>query len=160
MDQIYFGNVDENPLFNSKPAEERFREYVYHYTTYPAKAVENSITGCVFVEFFVERDGSVSNVKIIGSVDPTLDAEVLRVVNSSPNWTPGKMDGHPVRMSYTIPINFGLNKVNTISFPKKVKLSKKTTLLKELNIVGFSCFCSLRHPKEGNVVLHILERLI
>jgi TonB family protein len=151
MDQIYFGNVDENPLFNSKSAEERFREYVYYYTTYPAKAVENSITGCVFVEFFVERDGSVSNVKIVGSADPTLDAEALRVVNSSPNWTPGRMDGHPVRMSYTIPINFGLNKVNTLSSPKKVKLSKKTTLLKELNILGPSCFCDLRRPKEGTL---------
>jgi TonB family protein len=133
--------VDEKPLFNGKPAEEGFRKYVGISTNYPPIAMENGTIGRVFVEFCIERDGSVSNVKIIGSEHPVLDNEVLRVINGSPNWTPGKKNGHPVRMSYTFPINFSFGEVNNTSFSKKVKLSKKTILLEELNIIGFNCCC-------------------
>ena len=120
-DKIYFGNVDENPLFSGKPVEEGFRKYVGAYTSYPVKAIENRenyIVGRVFVEFIVEKDGSVSNVKIVGGATPALETEALRVVKASsnwkptilveealklgeapPGWTPGKLNGEAVRMS-------------------------------------------------------------
>ena len=149
-DKIYFGNVDVNPLFNGKPAEVGFCEYVWHNICYPAKAFENCIVGRVFIEFIVEKDGSVNNVKVTGGADPILEAEALRVVklspswtpnrytvNSSSNWTPGKIDGKAVRMSYTIPISFRLGCENVKSSSKKAKLSKKTILLKEVDILAF-----------------------
>ena len=136
-EKVYFGNVDENPMFNGKPAEEGFREYVVHRVRYPPVAQENNITGRVFVEFIVERDGSVSNVKIVGSADPLLDAEALRVIRSSPNWSPGKINGETVRMSYTFPFNFRIDGLNVAPSPKEVELSEETTILSEVVIVGF-----------------------
>ena len=141
VSKIYFGNVDENPLFNGKPAEEEFHKYIYKNAVYPGKAAANCVIGRVFVEFIVERNGSLSNLKIVGGADPVLEAEALRVViNSSPNWTPGKIDGETVRMSYTIPINFRIG-ANVKSSSKKVKLSKKTILLEEVDIFTFCAPC-------------------
>ena len=137
VDKVYFGNVEENPMFNGKPAEEGFREYVSQRVIYPPVAQENSITGRVFVEFIVEKDGSVSNLKVVGSVDPILDAEALRVINSSPNWSPGKVDGKAVRMSYTFPFSFRIDGLNNTSSSREAELSDKTTLLKEVVIVGY-----------------------
>ncbi|MDR2039861.1 MAG: energy transducer TonB [Bacteroidales bacterium] len=130
-------NVDENPLFNDKPAEVGFREYIVNHTIYMVSAMEDGITGRVFVEFLIEKDGSVSNVKIVGSLDPVLDAEALRVVNSSPSWTPGKIDGKPVRISYTLPFKFSLDNMIAPS-SKKTELSEETLLLEEIDIKGFS----------------------
>jgi protein TonB len=56
----------------------------------------------------VEKDGSISNVKIAKGVDPSLDREAMRVINSMPRWTPGKIKGQPVRVKYTVPVNFRL----------------------------------------------------
>jgi len=141
-DKIYFGKVDENPLFSGKPAEEGFRKYVSAFTVYPVEAAKNIIIGRVFVEFIVERDGSVSNVKIVGGADPVLEFEALRIVTASPNWTPAKINGEAVRMSYTLPINFSVGGGGT-STSKKAKLSKKSILLEEIGIIGFSCFCNI-----------------
>ena len=139
IDKIYFGNVDENPLFDGKPVEKGFREYVSRSICWPAKAYgENFISGRIFVEFIVERDGSVSNAKVVGGADPLFEFEALRVINSSPNWAPGKLNGEAIRMSYTLPINFmGNTDNNLISTSKKAKLSKKTILLEEIVILVF-----------------------
>ena len=75
---------------------------------YPAVAVENGIQGRVTVSFVVEKNGSISNVNVVKSVDPSLDNEAVRVVRSMPRWTPGKQNGQPVRVKYTIPVNFKL----------------------------------------------------
>ena len=75
---------------------------------YPEIAAENGIQGRVFVSFVVEPDGSVSNVRVVRGVDPALDREAIRVVKSSPRWTPGRQRGRPVRVTFTFPIIFVL----------------------------------------------------
>ena len=84
------------------------RKYIMQNLKYPEIAAENGISGRVFVRFVVEPNGSVSNVNVVRGVDPALDAEAVRVVKSSPKWTPGKQRGKPVRVSFTFPINFVL----------------------------------------------------
>ena len=75
---------------------------------YPAVAAENGIQGRVIVGFIVERDGSLSNVKVERSVDPALDREARRVVKSMPKWQPGKAKGSTVRVKFTVPIVFSM----------------------------------------------------
>lgn len=77
-------------------------------TNYPEIAKDNGITGKVFVQFVIEKDGSVTNVKVMRAVDPYLDKEALRVVQSMPKWKPGKQRGKPVKVSFQVPINFKL----------------------------------------------------
>ena len=76
---------------------------------YPKVAEENGIQGRVVVSFVVEKDGSVSDVKVTRGVDPSLDKEALRVVSSMPNWNPGMQDGEPVRVKYNLPLTFKLD---------------------------------------------------
>lgn len=75
---------------------------------YPAIAVESNIKGKVTVIFVVNKDGSISDAKILRGVDEALDNEALRVVYSMPKWKPGKQSGKPVRVSFSVPINFVL----------------------------------------------------
>lgn len=77
---------------------------------YPAIASENDISGKVTVNFIVNKDGSVSDARILRGVDPALDKEALRVVYCMPKWKPGKQGGKPVRVSFSVPINFVLSK--------------------------------------------------
>ena len=73
---------------------------------YPAEAKEKGTQGRVIIQFVVEKDGSITEAKVARGVDPLLDAEALRVINSSPKWKPGKQGGQPVRVKYTIPVAF------------------------------------------------------
>lgn len=75
---------------------------------YPATAKENNVQGRVIIGFVVEKDGSISDAKVLRSVDPALDQEALRLVNSMPKWKPGTMDGKPVRVRYSVPFTFRL----------------------------------------------------
>ena len=75
---------------------------------YPAEAKEKGTQGRVIIQFVVEKDGSITEAKVARGVDPLLDAEALRVINSSPKWKPGKQGGQPVRVKYTIPVAFRL----------------------------------------------------
>ena len=99
---------DNPPLFKGKDVEEGFREYVNHKTVYPQAALLNGIQGRVVVEFDVNRQGKVENAKVVQGVHPLLDAEALRVVKSSPKWTPGVQRGKKVKVKYTFPFNFRL----------------------------------------------------
>lgn len=76
---------------------------------YPVLAMENGIQGKVFVQFVIERDGSITDVKVVRGVDSSLDKEAVRVVKAMPKWTPGKQRGKAVRVSFTLPINFQLS---------------------------------------------------
>ena len=76
---------------------------------YPKEALDKGITGRVLVEFVVERDGSINDVKIMKSVDPILDNEAIRIVKAMPKWEPGTMDGKAVRVKHTLPVMFRLN---------------------------------------------------
>jgi len=99
--------VEEMPSFGTGDAN-GFRSYVSSNMKYPEVAAENGIQGRVFVQFVVESDGRLTNVKVIRGVDPALDKEAVRVVESSPRWNPGKQRGKPVRVSFTFPITFVL----------------------------------------------------
>ena len=75
---------------------------------YPVVAEENGVQGRVIVTFVVERDGSITDVKVVKSVDPSLDKEAVRVTKSMPKWIPGKQNGSAVRVKYTLPVTFRL----------------------------------------------------
>ncbi len=99
--------VEDMPGFGGGDSN-KFREYIAKNLRYPEVAAENGIQGRVFVQFVVEPDGRVSNVKVVRGVDPALDKEAIRVVENSPKWKPGKQRGKPVRVSFTFPIIFVL----------------------------------------------------
>ena len=75
---------------------------------YPVVAEENGVQGRVVVTFVVEKDGSITDVRVVKSVDPSLDKEAQRVVKSMPKWIPGKQNGSAVRVKYTVPVTFRL----------------------------------------------------
>ena len=103
---IVFVSPEEMPLFPGGDAA--LLKFLSQNVKYPDIAVENGITGKVTVNFVVNKDGSVSDAKILRGVDPALDKEALRVIYSMPKWKPGKQSGKPVRVSYSVPINFML----------------------------------------------------
>ncbi len=104
--EIFF-IVEDMPTFQGKDVN-AFRDWVSKHIKYPEIAAENGISGRVFVRFVVEPNGVVDNVTVVRGVDPALDAEAIRVVKSSPKWSPGKQRGKAVRVAYTIPIVFVL----------------------------------------------------
>ena len=75
---------------------------------YPVIAQENGIQGRVTCSFVVNKDGSIVDAEVIRGVDPSLDKEALRVINTMPKWSPGKQRGKPVRVKYTVPVTFRL----------------------------------------------------
>ena len=105
---IPFQLVEEKPSFNGGDANE-FSKWVNSKLQYPEIAKENGVQGRVILQFTVNPDGSVSNVKVLRGVDSSLDKEAVRVVTMSPKWTsPGKIDGKPVKVTYTFPVIFQL----------------------------------------------------
>ncbi len=103
--QVFF-IVEDMPEFPG--GEMALRTYIANAIKYPVIAQENGIQGKVYVTFVVGKDGSVSNASIARGVDPSIDKEALRVINTLPKWKPGKQRGKPVNVSYTVPINFQL----------------------------------------------------
>jgi len=96
--------VDEMPSFPGGPAE--LMKWLSSHVQYPAIAIDICIQGTVIVAFIVEPDGSVSNAKLVRSVDPSIDQEALRLVGQMPKWNPGKRAGIPVRVRCCLPIKF------------------------------------------------------
>ncbi len=105
-DEEIFFIVEEMPEFPG--GEQALRKYIANTVKYPEKAQEEKIQGKVYVTFVVSKDGSVANAKIARGVDPSLDAEALRVINGLPKWKPAKQRGEFVNVSFTVPINFKL----------------------------------------------------
>lgn len=103
--QVFF-IVEDMPEFPG--GELALRKFIANAIKYPVIAQENGIQGKVYVNFVVDKDGSITNAKIARGVDPSLDKEALRVVNSLPKWKPGMQRGKPVKVSYTVPISFVL----------------------------------------------------
>ncbi len=99
--------VEDMPTFRGGDVD-KFREWVQKRVKYPQIAAENGIQGKVFIMFVVEPDGSVSNVQILRGVDPALDDEAIKAVQASPKWVPGKQRGAPVRVRFSITVNFQL----------------------------------------------------
>jgi len=104
---IPFQLVEKAPSFKGGDAN-TFSKWVATQLVYPDIAKENGIQGRVIVQFTVEKDGRVTNVKILRGVDPTLDKEAVRVINSSPKWEPGRQRDRTVKVTYTFPVIFQL----------------------------------------------------
>lgn len=101
-----FDVVEEMPSFPG--GNGALMSYLASNINYPVVAQENGVQGRVIVSFVVERDGSISDVRVARSVDPSLDREAQRVVKSMPRWKPGKQNGSAVRVKYTVPVVFRL----------------------------------------------------
>lgn len=102
-DKVY-DIVEQQPEFPGGQAA--LMNFLRETIKYPAEAAKNGIEGRVIVRFVIGSDGTVGNVEIVRGVDPQLDAEAVRVINAMPKWTPGKQDGKPVAVKYTIPVTF------------------------------------------------------
>ena len=101
-----FDVVEEMPSFPGGPGA--LMSFLSGNIKYPVVAEENGIQGRVIVAFVVERDGSITDVRVVKSVDQSLDKEAVRVVKSMPRWIPGKQNGSAVRVKYTVPVTFRL----------------------------------------------------
>jgi protein TonB len=106
-DEEVFFIVEDMPSFQGK-GQEGFREWIAKNLRYPEIAAENGISGKVYVQFAVNSKGQVVDAVVVRGVDPALDKEAIRVVMSSPKWTPGRQRGKPVKVQFTFPINFVL----------------------------------------------------
>jgi protein TonB len=102
-----FFMIEVNPTFKGGDLD-KFREWVRRRTIYPQLAQDNGIKGKVYLTFVVERDGTVSNVKVVKGVDKLLDDEAVKAIESSPKWSPGLQRGRPVRVRFSIYLNFNL----------------------------------------------------
>jgi TonB family protein len=108
---VSYYDCDQQPTFLGSPDPRKFLEqWVYQYLKYPAEAVRDGVQGRVMVEFVINKDGKVSDVKVQRGVSEELDAEAVKVVAASPKWKPGKVNGEKVRCSMTIPVEFRLEK--------------------------------------------------
>lgn len=101
-----FDHVEQMPTFPGGTTA--LMQYLSRNIKYPPVAEENGIQGRVICQFVVERDGSVSDVRIAKGIDPSLDKEAVRVVSSMPKWIPGKQNGQTVRVKFTLPVTFRL----------------------------------------------------
>ena len=104
---IPFALVEEKPKFQGGDAN-TFSKWVSAHLDYPEIAKENGVSGRVMVQFTVNPNGTVSDVKVLRGVDPSLDKEAVRVIQSSPKWTPGKQRDRAVKVTYQFPVIFQL----------------------------------------------------
>ena len=104
---IPFQLVEEKPSFQGGDANQ-FSKWVNQRLQYPEIAKENGVQGRVTLQFTVEKDGTVTKVKVLRGVDPSLDKEAVRVVSMSPKWKPGKQRDRAVPVTYTFPVIFQL----------------------------------------------------
>jgi protein TonB len=105
-DSQVFMVVEEMPVFPGGDAA--LQKYLSTSVKYPTIAQENGIQGKVYIQFVINQKGEVTNATLLRGVDPSLDREALRVVQAMPKWKPGQQRGRPVKVSYTVPINFVL----------------------------------------------------
>jgi protein TonB len=102
-----FTVVEDMPKYPG--GEEARNKYMVDNIKYPEGARKNGIQGRVFVSFVVEKDGAVTDVKVLRGIGGGCDEEAVRVIAAMPNWQPGKQDGKPVRVQFNMPISFNLD---------------------------------------------------
>ncbi len=100
--------VDERPVFLNGGMETFLEKWVYHYLKYPESSLRNGTKGTVMAEFVIEKDGSVSNVRIVKGLDDAIDDEVVKVISASPKWKPAKNKGVKTRVKVSLPVEFRL----------------------------------------------------
>ena len=103
---VIYRSVQQMPEYPG--GQDALMDYLAQEIQYPKAAIERNVQGKVIVAFVVEKDGSVSNVKVVRSVDPDLDAEAVRVCKTMAGFKPGRQDDQIVRVWYTLPISFKL----------------------------------------------------
>lgn len=113
VDTTKNSSVDKSPIFTAVEMEpsfpggiEMFYRFLQANIKYPAKAFEDKIQGKVFISFVVEKDGSLTDIKVLRGIGGGCDEEAVRVMKTSPKWRPGIQNGRPVRVQYTMPISF------------------------------------------------------
>ena len=113
-DVVSYYECDQRPTFlNSSDITPFMEKWVYPNLKYPASAVRDGIQGRVMVDFIIDKEGKVTDVRVVKSVDPELDAEAVKVVSASPKWKPGRYAGEKVRVAMNIPVEFRLEKKGT-----------------------------------------------
>ena len=118
MDTIHEEVIEDGELFGCivetmpsfRGGQQKLFEFIGNNVVYPQEAKEAGIEGQVFVEFYIEKDGSVTDGKVLKGIGYGCDEEALRVIGLMPKWYPGKQRGKAVRVRYTLPINFKLSK--------------------------------------------------
>ncbi len=103
--------AEQRPKFQGGD-EKKFARWVAEHMEYPITAKTMGITGRVICTFVIDKEGQVTNVKVVRKVHPSLDQEAVRIISMSPKWTPGVQKGKEVRVRYTFPIIFNLNNKN------------------------------------------------
>ncbi|MGL5684066.1 MAG: energy transducer TonB [Marinifilaceae bacterium] len=101
-----FINPDDGPVFLGKPVI--IQKYIAENIRYPKRAKKLKLSGKVFVSFTINSDGTISDAKVVRGVHKLLDAEAIRIISTMPKWRPGKVNGKPTTISYTLPVNFKL----------------------------------------------------
>ena len=106
-EEVPFAIVEHKPKFQGGDQND-FTKWVFNNTVYPEIAKENGVQGRVILQFTVDKDGSVKNVKVLRGVDSSLDKEAVRVVSSSPKWEPGRQRDKPAKVTFVFPVIFQL----------------------------------------------------
>ena len=110
-DVVAYYYCDQRRTFlNSADLAQFLNKWVYQYLKYPEVAVRNGVQGRVVVEFIIEKDGKVTNVRVVRGVSDELDAEAVKVISASPKWKPGRVKGEKVRIAISLPVEFKLEK--------------------------------------------------
>lgn len=107
-DDIVHFSVEIMPEFPG--GEKALLKWIAEHVSYPTSAAERNIEGRVSCAFVINTDGSISDIQILRSVDPSLDREAIRVLKEMPNWKPGMQQGRAVRVKYNVPVRFKLQK--------------------------------------------------
>ena len=106
-EEVPFAIVEHKPKFQGGDQND-FTKWVFNNIVYPEIAKENGVQGRVILQFTVDKDGSVKNVKVLRGVDSSLDKEAVRVVSSSPKWEPGRQRDKPAKVTFVFPVIFQL----------------------------------------------------
>lgn len=110
-----FAEVEVKPKFQNGEAS-NFTRWVFTELKYPEQAVAENLSGRVAMQFTIAKDGSVTNVRVLRSAHPALDAEAVRVISMSPKWEPGKVKGKPVDVIFTFPVIFKMRNASVATF--------------------------------------------
>lgn len=110
-EEVYdMASVEEPPMFPGGDAARS--EWLTKNIVFPQIALENGVNGKVILEFVVDKEGNVTNVKVAKTLDPSCDREAVNKVSKMPKWSPGKQNGHPVAVKFYLPVNFSLRQRN------------------------------------------------
>jgi TonB family protein len=122
-------------------------KYINDAVVYPKQAMDSNIQGVVYISFIVEKNGTVTNVKVYRGIKRIIDSEALRVVSLMPKWSPGSLNGKPVRVENTLPVRFDIKPIdNDTIYLKNLLLQKKPVFSGDVNKFLSD---SLRYPKEA-----------